>query len=141
MPEPTTGCWLWIGKTDMLGYGSVRREHTSETKAHRLSHKISKGINPGLYVLHKCDVRCCVNPDHLYQGDQKQNVKDMIDRGREGFRFKKGNGFARRKLTKENVLEIKNTFVPGTKSWRTLAEKFNVSQSLIHSIIRGHVWI
>lgn len=79
MPEPTTGCWLWIGKTDMLGYGSVRREHTSETKAHR--------------------------------------------------------------LTKENVLEIKNTFVPGTKSWRTLAEKFNVSQSLIHSIIRGHVWI
>src|SRR5688572_27142682 len=77
-----TSCWLWGGALLDGGYGKVTIEGKTY-RAHVVSFELSKGpVTPGLYVLHSCDRRICVRPDHLFEGTQKQNIQDAYDRGR-----------------------------------------------------------
>lgn len=74
-------CWYWMG-CRASGYGQVWDGKRS-IGAHRLSWQITHGAIPdGLSCLHKCDHPPCVNPDHLYIGTQKDNVRDMVERSR-----------------------------------------------------------
>lgn len=82
--DPTCGCWLWTGATFKTGYGFiVKREDQSKTLAHRWAWELLRGPIPaGMFLCHKCDVRNCVNPDHLFVGTQQDNVNDMWKKGR-----------------------------------------------------------
>lgn len=80
--KQTTGCWIWMGGETSTGYGIFRWGHKNKMRAHRFSLFIHQHKMPEQFVLHKCDNKLCVNPDHLYEGTQKQNCKDMIERGR-----------------------------------------------------------
>jgi hypothetical protein len=74
IPESNSGCWIWIGATNGRGYGNFKRH----AKAHRVSWELYYGKIPnGLCVLHKCDVKLCVNPNHLWLGTYKDNNYDM----------------------------------------------------------------
>jgi hypothetical protein len=80
--DPNGGCWLWSGRIGSHGYGAASGQRCHKD-AHRLSYSAFKGEIPtGLHVLHKCDVRCCVNPDHLFVGTQSDNMRDMHAKGR-----------------------------------------------------------
>lgn len=82
IPEPNSGCWLWEKAVDRGGYGVVRPDYDL-LRAHRLSYEIYNGkADERLYVLHRCDVRCCVNPDHLFLGTHADNMQDMVRKGR-----------------------------------------------------------
>lgn len=82
-PVPESGCWLWTGKILKNGYGRWSVSKTFQELTHRVSARIYIGDVPGdMLVLHKCDVRCCVNPQHLYFGTYKDNARDAIERGR-----------------------------------------------------------
>jgi|SRR5712664_2187267 len=77
---PFSGCWLWDGTMFSSGYGALKIQGVM-LSAHRLSWTLYRGTIPdNLWVLHKCDVRCCVNPEHLYLGTPSDNVQDMLDR-------------------------------------------------------------
>jgi hypothetical protein len=77
-------CWLWTGVSSSVGYGRFcwRERATSLIGAHRVSWMLTYGDIPdGLFVLHKCDVKLCVNPDHLWLGTNADNIRDAADKG------------------------------------------------------------
>lgn len=156
IPEPNSGCWLWIGGLNPDGYGSFRWSTRRSGKAHRISWRLYRGLLRGAHVLHRCDVRCCVNPDHLFLGDNAANVADRVAKGRTvaisgpahphwkgGISLDRGTrGIARgervhgSKLTESTVREIR----AATGAQRAIAVKFGVAQTLISQVKRKKVW-
>lgn len=85
MPEPNSGCWLWTGALTTAGYGQFpgRGAAFRSRLAPRISYQLFRGPIPsGACVLHTCDVRCCVNPDHLWLGTHLDNQQDKCRKGR-----------------------------------------------------------
>lgn len=81
-PEPNTGCHLWTGAVRRDGYGAFTIDKTMYG-AHRALWLLLYGFIPsGAYVCHKCDIKVCVNPDHLYLGDSQTNMSDLRTRRR-----------------------------------------------------------
>jgi hypothetical protein len=75
IPEPNSGCWLWIGSGNQYGYGRFLISGQN-TLAHRFSYETFKGpLLDGLELDHLCRMRCCVNPDHLEQVTHEENVR------------------------------------------------------------------
>jgi hypothetical protein len=136
----TDGCWNWNKGHAFTGngYGMIYYKSGMRT-AHRIAYQLYKGDIPnGSWVLHTCDNRSCVNPNHLYLGDRKQNVKDMLDRGRLADTSGENNG--RSKLTLNEIDEIK--YLHSKRfTCRGIANMYGVSHQLISRICRGEIWI
>lgn len=82
--KDSNGCWLWQGTRMITGYGQIWYQGTN-TSTHRTAFKAFKGEIPtGLVVCHTCDVRHCVNPEHLFIGTQKDNMQDCSRKNRCG---------------------------------------------------------
>lgn len=81
VPEPNTGCWIWVGACSDVSKGRPRAKMTiaaRPTTAARVVYEEYVGpITDGLHVLHKCDNPLCVNPDHLYLGSHSDNMRDL----------------------------------------------------------------
>lgn len=101
-------CWEWALSKDRVGYGRLKVQEGSRslfrhTSAHRYAYEIWVGPIPdGACVLHRCDNRACINPEHLFLGTQQDNMRDMHAKGRgpRGYR-RKPNDAALRASTKE----------------------------------------
>lgn len=131
------GCWLWQGGKDKDGYGlfNARFEGAAHTRAHRYSYARYKGpISSLLFVCHTCDVRACVNPDHLFLGTSAENTDDKMAKGRH--RTPEGERHYRALLTEEQVKVILDD--PRTHS--RIAHDYNVSRTTISSIKTRHSW-
>jgi hypothetical protein len=130
-----TRCWEWTGSSRGSGYGqasmgSRQRQYFS----HRLSYEITFGNIPdGLFVLHHCDNRLCCNPEHLFLGTHKDNMQDMVRKGRHAdFR---GELHPQHKLSNAQVSEIQLKYSSGTITHRQLAKEYGVWCSSIFYIV------
>lgn len=129
MPEPNSGCWLWLSAVDKDGYGRIRMRNMRSkfVTASRISWMAYRGPIPdGMHVLHKCDVRSCVNPDHLFLGTHQDNHADMIAKGR-------GHN------TKLAVAQVR-AIRADSRSQTAIALGFGISQSLVSSIKARKTW-
>ena len=109
-PDLNSGCWLWSASLNNMGYGQFGMGRKVYL-AHRISYQIFKG-NPGsLFVLHKCDVSQCVNPNHLFLGTQADNLADRDAKGRD--RTPKGEATGSARLKEKDVLFIRNVCSKG----------------------------
>jgi hypothetical protein len=103
VPEPNSGCWIWMKTLSNAGYGAMTVSKGVTKSAHRMSYSVFKGpITNGLLVLHKCDIPCCVNPDHLFLGTHSDNTQDMIKKGRQ----RKFSGIRYYDLSDQDIIKI-----------------------------------
>ena len=133
-PVTESGCWLWEANTNAGGYGTIGYKGKI-VKAHRLSYILHNGDIPdGLHVLHKCDVRCCVNPDHLFVGTHLDNMRDCSKKGRKSKKpVNVGESNARCKLTDDQVSEIRAS----SENYKAIAGRYDVNPSTISRIKSG----
>jgi hypothetical protein len=131
-------CWLWCGALDQSGYGLTAGVLH---RAHQLSYELFKGpIPPGLKVLHRCDVRNCVNPEHLWVGTQAENVRDMIQKGRKSLVGPKGESNFNAVLTKEKVLKLREDRKNTGLSYRKLGKLYGVTTMTAYRACSGQNW-
>lgn len=125
--DKTTGCWLWQGAIKSNGYGHLNIDGRT-VGAHRVAYELHVGPVPeGMRVLHSCDVRRCVNPDHLHIGTAADNSREMVERGRY-----KGPS----RLDSEARVEIRRRLRAG-ETQRSIAALYGVSQSTISNLSTG----
>ncbi len=127
-------CWAWTG-AKRNGYGEY-----GGTTAHRTSYMLFKGAIPrNQVVMHICDNRECINPDHLTLGTPQDNVNDKVRKGRaKGGHGHIGQNASYSKLTNEQVQEIRNN--PHDKCLNCLARQFDVSFQQISRIRHNERW-
>jgi hypothetical protein len=140
-----TGCWEWQGTLDKGGYGTISINNHPQ-RVHRASFEafVHKIVPKSLQVLHECDNRKCVNPEHLFLGNHQDNMDDMTSKKRHCFGEKRIGA----KLTDKKVREIKKAFkkfvpfdiIGFSQQCGVLAEKYNVSGKLIRNIYHGKAW-
>lgn len=138
MPEPNSGCWLWLGGVNNKGYGKFRWSEGKTALAHRASWKMHKGEIPtGILVCHRCDNRVCVNPDHLFLGTAKDNSDDKLRKGRDSHAFGELHGRAR--LSEGHVKDIREAIGNGRTS-QSLADQYGVPRRTIRDIKTWRTW-
>jgi hypothetical protein len=131
MPVTECGCWIFTGYILPNGYGQIHAKNT--TLAHRASYEVFCGPIPeGMDVMHSCDVKACINPDHLSVGTRAVNMADMVAKNRQA----KGIQNASAKLTEADVLAIRSSSMEGKK----LARMMGISQAVVSLIRCRKLW-
>jgi hypothetical protein len=134
-PEPNTGCLLWLGGGKDGGYGTVAwgpRAARETVGAHRKAWELVHGPIPaGLGILHKCDTRFCVNPDHLFLGTAADNAADMVAKGRSV----RGERQWRWTLSYDQRRQVVARVRSGERQ-RDVAREFGVSRGLVCKLMR-----
>jgi len=137
-----SGCWEWIGGRKEVGYGSFMLIPTRGVRgrfvgAHVASHVLFVGPVPkGMCVCHKCDYTHCVNPDHLFIGTRKENLKDAMEKGR----MAHGENSGTSKFKTKTILKIRDLFDSGKYNKAQLARKFNMSRRNVRAIVNRETW-
>ena len=158
-----TPCWIWTGSIRDGGYGqiAVKNHDTGKIAPDRVHRQMwiakNQSIPDGLFVLHKCDVPACCNPEHLFVGTAGDNIRDCVSKGRNGavtkpHRIPRGDQNGRRKhpesygvgeehpmakLSEAQVREIRSRV--GTATYVQLGREYGMDPSQIRNIaIRKH---
>lgn len=140
IPEPNSGCLLWLGGVTKDGYGKMDVREPGMPGVHRmvgvhrvaLEQKLGRRLLPGEHACHKCDVKLCIAEDHLFPGSNRDNVRDKMAKGRQ---YKGAR--PRNKLSCEQIISIRHEM----GSDALIATKYGVSRQRvqhIRSAARGH---
>lgn len=128
--QKSPNCWIWTGRLTEKGYGAFRQSH-----AHRFSYEFHKGeITDGLYVLHHCDNRSCVNPEHLFLGTQLDNMRDCAMKGRTA----RGEKSVKSKLKECDVHWIRQNYKLSEAG--NIANRFGITRTQLYRVKSRRSW-
>lgn len=135
------GCWIWQKTKAHNGYGTFAIGGGKNARAHRISFEVHYGNIPDkMDVCHRCDIRDCVNPEHLFIGTRSENILDASRKGRVSrTHHLKGSQHPNSKLTEGDVETILSYLKMGTAKAK-LSRQYGVSQRVILLIARGESW-
>lgn len=131
IPEPNTGCHLWMACTNQNGYGVVRVGNRNML-AHREAFRRAGNPLSG-HVLHRCDNPGCVNPDHLFVGTQADNVRDMDGKRRRRVAPKFGKQHWNCRISPELVVFIRTSSLPPVQ----IAKMHSITPEQVRNIRAG----
>ena len=137
IPEPNSGCWLWLGSlAGRDGRAMIRmdQEMILGSYASWLLFNNHIPLPKNIHILHTCDMPSCVNPDHLWLGSHSDNMRDCEKKGRRFHPF--GERHHQAKLSEAAVLEIRT----GALSSEGYARKFGVYLSTVYKAKSGETW-
>ena len=138
LPGPN-GCWIWTGARNSTGYGTVQVAGKTRS-THWLSYHLFRGrVDPGLCICHACDTPACVNPDHLWLGTHRENMRDMTAKGRKRSVQLHGSR-SPRSLLNEDAAAIIRTAADAGHSVASIARAFQVSQATVRLVVQRVTW-
>ena len=131
------GCWIWNAAPNQSGYGDINFRGRTY-KAHRVSYEHFKGeiLTADDLVCHTCDVRLCVNPDHLWRGTISENNLDRDIKLRQS----RGTGRPAAKLNEDLVRKIRLEYSLGNVSQKTLAQRYGICESNMCNLLTRRAW-
>lgn len=128
------GCWIWTAAKNPAGYGVMvyKKNLRLATRISWMEHvgEIPEGMN----VCHRCDDPACINPEHLFLGTQRENMHDMIGKGRQY--HPSGEDTHNCRLSWDKVRHIRSSGLPGTE----LARLYGVKKNTIYSVLKNRTW-
>ena len=137
----STPCWEWMAGVQAGrdgGYGRFLMDGRVQ-RAHRLSLADATGMDAGdSCVLHRCDNRRCVRPEHLFLGTRSDNHADMLAKGRR--RVARGSGSGMAKLTEEKVQVMRFLREKTTLTLETIGGLMGVNKNTASKICNGQEW-
>lgn len=136
--ETKNGCWNFLGNKDKDGYGVFGYGRGTQLRAHRASFQFHKKTSiDGFLVCHSCDNPSCINPNHLFLGNAKDNTQDMIKKGRRANLI--GSNHPLSKLSDIDVICIKQQRLLG-KNLKDIANQFGITFQTVSEICKGKTW-
>lgn len=132
IPEPNSGCWLWTGAANRLGYGHLSVNGKMWNAAPLMWSIVNGAISDKMFVCHKCDTPPCINPDHLFLGSHDDNMADQVSKGRSP----KGERNPQAKLTEADVRFIRSSYY----SNNALGKALGVSSKTVWSVRNYKRW-
>lgn len=135
------GCWIWQKTISKNGYGTFAFGGGKNGRAHRVSFSVFCAEVPeGLDVCHRCDVRACVNPEHLFLGTRSDNILDASEKNRVSRTHqKKGSTHPAAKLCEADIPAIRSRLKLGHAKV-SIARDYGVSDRVVLLIARGEAW-
>lgn len=129
-------CWIWTAGKSGCGYGMFELEERRPMKAHRMAWILTNGpLRKGLVVMHSCDRKLCVNPDHLVVGTPRQNTQDAAAKGLMPRGERNGNS----RYTEDFVRDLRKQAARGISGYR-LSKQLGIDRSVIDRIINRQSW-
>lgn len=131
-----TDCWIWQAGKFNDGYGHFKIKNR-EWRAHRFAYFLIYGeISKNAHICHKCDVKLCVNPNHLFSGSHSDNMNDRLIKNL--VKMPKGEKHHNARLKKSDVLYIRSK--EGTIEAIKLAKKYKISEKYVRKLWRKGTW-
>lgn len=135
-------CWGWTGATNRTGGGGygILSVAGRPTLTHRHAWQLVNGPIPcGMSVLHRCDNRPCIRPDHLFLGTKSDNMRDMVSKGRGWHPVFRGERSKWSRLTASDVVDIRRRKATGESSV-SIAARYTTSDNSVNRIVRRARW-
>lgn len=139
--KKTATCWLWTGALEGKGYGHCRLSDGIDRRSHHVAWELRHGtrVPKGMELMHLCDVRNCVNPEHLKIGTHAENMADCKSK----LRHAHGVRSRHAKLTEDQVRYIRANYRktgPSSGNGSKIARELGVTPGMVHKIGRGESW-